>query len=248
MEAIVLAGGLGTRLAERLNGVPKPMAPIAGRPFLEILLNQLQRAGSTRVLLSVGHLHAVIQDHFGSSFRDMRIDYVIEDVPLGTGGAIRKSLAQAREESVLVLNGDTFLQADYAAMMRFHSVQDSSMTMAITHQANVARYGAVLVRDGRIVGFQEKASQASGNQRPGPINQGPGSINQGPGWINAGAYVLNINLQWPSPLPQKFSFETDFLAPEIARLAPAAYQVDGFFLDIGIPEDLDRAQTALAGY
>lgn len=241
MEAIVLAGGLGTRLAERLNGVPKPMAPIAGRPFLEILLNQLQHAGCTRVILSVGHLHAAIQDHFGASFRDVRIEYVVEDVPLGTGGAIRMSLAQASEGSVLVLNGDTFLQADYAAMVRFHSAQAASMTMAITHQANVARYGAVLVRDGRIVGFQEKASQVSGSQ-------GPGQINQGPGWINAGAYVLNSNLQWPSPLPQKFSFETDFLAPEIDRLAPAAYQVEGFFLDIGIPEDLDRAQTALAAY
>ena len=241
MEAIVLAGGLGTRLAERLNGVPKPMAPIAGRPFLEILLNQLQRAGCTRVLLSVGHLHAVIQDHFGASFRGMRIEYVVEDVPLGTGGAIRMALTQASEESVLALNGDTFLQADYADMMRFHTVQATSMTMAITHQANVARYGAVLVRDGRIVGFQEKSSQVSGNQAPGRINQGPG-------WINAGAYALNKNIQWPSPLPQKFSFETDFLAPEIDRIAPAAYQVDGFFLDIGIPEDLDRAQTALAGY
>ena len=241
MEAIVLAGGLGTRLAGRLNGVPKPMAPIAGRPFLEILLNQLQGAGCARVLLSVGHLHAAIQDHFGSSFRGMRIEYVVEDVPLGTGGAIRRSLAQAREESVLVLNGDTFLQADYADMMRFHATGTAPMTMAITHQANVARYGAVVVRDGRIIGFQEKGSQVSGNP-------GPGRINQSPGWINAGAYALNRNLQWPSPLPQKFSFETDFLAPEIAHLAPAAYRVDGFFLDIGIPEDLDRAQTALAGY
>ena len=110
MEAIVLAGGFGTRLATRLHGVPKPMAPVAGRPFLEILLTQLQRAGCSHVVLSVGHLHSVIQDHFGASFRGMRVDYAIESVPLGTGGAVRLALQQAKEESVLVLNGDTFLQ------------------------------------------------------------------------------------------------------------------------------------------
>jgi D-glycero-alpha-D-manno-heptose 1-phosphate guanylyltransferase len=233
MEAIVLAGGLGTRLAGRLKGVPKPMAPIAGRPFLEILLSQLVRAGCTRVLLSVGHLHAAIQNYFGSSFRGVRIEYVVEDVPLGTGGAIRMALAQAREESVLVLNGDTFLQADYADMMRFHSAESTVMTMAIAHQTDVARYGAVVVRDGRVVGFEEKGAQ--------------GSDNGGPGWINAGAYALNRNLPWPSELHEKFSFETDFLAPEIDCIAAAAYEVDGFFLDIGVPEDLDRAQTALEG-
>jgi D-glycero-alpha-D-manno-heptose 1-phosphate guanylyltransferase len=228
MEAIVLAGGLGTRLAGRLNGVPKPMAPISGRPFLEILLNQLTRAGCKRVILSVGHLHKAIQQHFGAAFGGMRVDYAIEDVPLGTGGAIRLALAQAREESVLVLNGDTFLQADYAQLIRFHAAQSTAMTMAVAHQPDVARYGAVVIRDGRIVGFEEKGTA-------------------GAGWINAGAYVLNRNLPWPAALPEKFSFELDFLMPEIARIAPAAYEVKGFFLDIGVPEDLDRAQTALAG-
>ncbi len=228
MEAIVLAGGLGTRLASKLDGIPKAMAPVAGQPFLEILLNQLMLAGCTRALLSVGHLHATIQDHFGASFRGMPLDYVIEDVPLGTGGAIRKALSQALGENVLVLNGDTFLSADYAAMLRFHENEHGSMTIAITHQPDVARYGGVLVEGKRIVGFQEKGRS-------------------GLGFINAGAYVLQREMQWPSTLPEKFSFEVDFLAPQIGRLAPLAYEVEGFFLDIGIPEDLDRAQTALAG-
>jgi D-glycero-alpha-D-manno-heptose 1-phosphate guanylyltransferase len=233
MEAIVLAGGLGTRLASRLNGVPKPMAPVAGRPFLEFLLTQLDRAGCTRALLSVGHLHSVIESHFGSSFLGLRLDYIVEDVPLGTGGAIRKALPMASEKSVLVLNGDTFLKADYAAMMRFHADQArtpraAALTIAVTHQADVARYGGVTVRDGRIVSFQEKGQHA-------------------PGLINAGAYVLDRNIEWPKTLSEKFSFETDFLVPEISRLAPAAFEVNGFFLDIGVPEDLDRAQTQLAG-
>jgi D-glycero-alpha-D-manno-heptose 1-phosphate guanylyltransferase len=229
MEAIVLAGGLGTRLASRLHGLPKPMAPVAGRPFLEILLTQLRRSGCTRVLLSVGHKHSVIQDHFGASFHGLEIDYAVESVPLGTGGAIRLALAKAREESVLVLNGDTFLDADYAAMLGFHAVQGAAVTLAVVHRDDVSRYGSVTIEGHRITGFQEKGSS-------------------GPGWISAGTYALSRNLAWPPALPEKFSVEQDFFVPEVARLRPAAFKVDGFFLDIGIPEDLDRAQAELAGF
>jgi len=227
MEAIVLAGGFGTRLASRLDGVPKPMAPVAGRPFLEILLTQLRCAGCARVLLSVGHLHNVIQDYFGSAFDGMSIDYVIESVPLGTGGAIRLALAKATEESVLVLNGDTFLSADFAGMLRFHAAEAATVTIAVIHQPDIARYGGVVIEGNRIVGFDEKGCS-------------------GPGWINGGAYVLSKNLAWPPALAQKFSIERDVFVPQVARLRPAAYKVDGYFLDIGIPEDLDRAQTELA--
>ncbi len=229
MEAIVLAGGFGTRLASRLEGVPKSMAPVAGRPFLEILLTQLRSAGCTRVLLSVGHLHNVIQHHFGVAFHDMPVDYVIESVPLGTGGAIRMALAQASEDSVLALNGDTFLDADYADMMRFHLAERAAVTIAVVHQPDIARYGGITVEGRRIVAFEEKGRS-------------------GPGWISAGAYVLNRNLEWPRSLAEKFSIEKDFFAPEIGRLAPAAYLVGGYFLDIGIPQDLDRAQTELASF
>ena len=229
MEAIVLAGGLGTRLKSKLSGVPKPMAPVAGRPFLEFLLSQLKRADCTRAVLSVGHLHEVIEEHFGGSFRGMRLDYVIEEAPLGTGGAIRKALGTVEDKYVLVLNGDTYLDANYAEMMRFHLQQGAGITMAVTPQSNVARYGGVIVEQHRIVGFEEKGRAGSG-------------------LINAGAYVLPAAMQWPAVLPEKFSFEVDFLAPEIGRLTPAAYEVDGFFLDIGVPEDLDRAQTELAGF
>jgi D-glycero-alpha-D-manno-heptose 1-phosphate guanylyltransferase len=229
MEAIVLAGGFGTRLATRLQGVPKPMAPVAGRPFLKILLTQLQCAGCSHVVLSVGHLHSIIQDHFGASFRGMRVNYAIESVPLGTGGAIRLALQQAKEESVLVLNGDTFLAADYADMMRFHAAEGAIATIAVVRHPDVARYGGVVVDGKRIAGFEEKGRS-------------------GPGLISAGAYVLPRNLAWPPTLAEKFSIERDFFAPEIGRLRPAAYVVDGFFLDIGLPEGLDRAQTELAPF
>jgi D-glycero-alpha-D-manno-heptose 1-phosphate guanylyltransferase len=227
IEAIILAGGLGTRLAARLDGVPKPMAPIAGRPFLAILLARLQQSGCARVLLSVGHLHQTIRHHFGASFHGMTLDYIVEDAPLGTGGALRAALQQAREDSVLVLNGDTFLQLDYAALLAFHAQSGAALTMSITHQENIARYGGVIAKNGRVIGFEEKGRT-------------------GPGQINAGVYALNRNLPWPASLPEKFSFESDFLAPQIANIPVAAYPVDGFFLDIGVPEDLDRAQTALA--
>jgi len=229
MEAIVLAGGLGTRLASRLEGIPKAMAPVAGRPFLEILLKQLERAGCGRVLLSVGHLREVIQDHFGSSFEGLALEYVVEEEPLGTGGAIRKALERASEKAVLVLNGDTFLDADYAAMLRFHQAEGSALTIAVTQQADASRYGRVRVEGNRIVGFEEKG-------RPGP------------GYINAGAYVLQTAIAWPAALGERFSFERDFLMPETSRLRPAAFEVEGFFLDIGVPEDLDRAQTELAQF
>ena len=226
MEAIVLAGGLGPRLTSRLHGVPKVMAPVAGRPFLEILLTQLRRAGCTSLQLSVGHLRDVIMDHFGSSFQGMPIDYVIETVPLGTGGAIRFALESAEEDAVLVLNGDTFLDADYAGMMRFHREEQASVTIAVVHQPDLARYGGVAVANRRVVAFQEKGRS-------------------GPGWISAGAYVFDRNLQWPPSLPERFSIEKDLFVPGIVRLAPAAYEVSGYFLDIGVPEDLDRAQTEL---
>lgn len=228
LEAIVLAGGLGTRLADRLNGVPKPMAPVAGRPFLAILIEQLRQAGCRRVLLSVGHLHQTIRNHFGASCGGMRIDYVVEESPLGTGGALRIALAQAEQERVLAMNGDTFLQMDYAALLDFHAHSGAALTLAVAPQPDIARYGGVVVEDSRVVGFQEKGRT-------------------GPGWINAGVYALNKNLPLPASLPERFSFETDFLACEIGRVPMAAYPVDGFFLDIGVPEDLDRAQTALAG-
>lgn len=180
------------------------------------------------MLLSVGHLHAAIQHHFGTAFHGMQVDYVIEDVPLGTGGALRKALDHASEETVLVLNGDTFLEIDYAAMLKFHKDQAALLTLAITKQTDISRYGEVIFTGQRIVGFQEKDRS-------------------GPGWINGGVYALNTKIHWPAHLTGRFSFEKDFLIQELPQLVPSAFRVEGFFLDIGIPEDLDRAQTEFAG-
>jgi D-glycero-alpha-D-manno-heptose 1-phosphate guanylyltransferase len=227
MEAIILAGGLGTRLSSRLPDLPKSMAPVAGRPFLEFLLDTLISAGCGRVILSVGHLRHVILSAFQKSYRGVPLDYVIEETPLGTGGAIQMALRQAREPAVLVLNGDTYLDADFAAMHALHLSAGRPMTMAVAQVKDVARYGGVVIESGHVMGFIEKGRQ-------------------GPGWINAGTYVLSQNFPWPEGLPSRFSFETDVLTPFLERLRPTAFLCDGFFLDIGIPEDLDRAQVELA--
>lgn len=235
MEAIVLAGGFGTRLASRLKDVPKPMAAVAGRPFLEILLGHLSRHGCRRVVLSVGYLHEGIERHFGASFAGMELAYAVEPEPLGTGGAIRAALGRIEEPAALVLNGDTFLDAPLGALLAAHASAGASFSMAVTQQPDVSRYGGVVVERepetglDRVAGFVEKGRHGAGQ-------------------INAGVYAIQRALEWPERLGASFSFERDFLMVELERLKPLAFAVNGFFLDIGVPEDLDRAQVELAGY
>lgn len=227
MEAIILAGGLGTRLSSRLNGIPKAMAPIAGRPFLQILFDRLIVAGCTRMTLSVGYLRDVIRETFHGSYRGIPLNYVIEEEPLGTGGAIRYSLQHAIESSVLVLNGDTYLDIDFAALLARHVEWRRPITLAVTEVANVARYGGVIVEEDSVTGFVEKGRSGSG-------------------WISAGVYALNKKFPWPERLATQFSFEVDVLARSLSELRPAAFKCKGKFLDIGTPEDFDRAQIELA--
>lgn len=227
MEAIVLAGGFGTRLRSRLNGIPKPMALVAGRPFLEILLARLSQAGFRRILLSVGFLGNVISDHFGSQWHSMAIDYVSEDTPLGTGGAIRRALGSVEEDNAAVLNGDTWLDVDYASMYALHRSSKADLTLAVCSVSDMARYGGVEVNDDKVSGFVEKGRT-------------------GPGLINGGVYILSRKFPWPQGLPEKFSFETDVLLSLLPSLQHRVFLSNGYFLDIGIPEDLDRAQTELS--
>ena len=228
MEAIILAGGLGTRLRSQLKQLPKSMAPVGGRPFLGILMDQLIGAGCERIILSVGYLRDIIIAAFSDNYRGIPLSYSTEEEPLGTGGAIRLALRQATEKSVLVLNGDTYLNADYRAALAYHAAAGGVITMAVTPVENTARYGGVVVEGDRITGFVEKGRT-------------------GPGWINAGAYVLSQDFPWRAELPERFSFENDIIAPELNELRPAAFRCRGYFLDIGVPEDLERAQTELAG-
>lgn len=226
MEAIILAGGLGTRLRSVLPDLPKAMAPIRGRPFLALLLDQLAAAGFRAVTLAVGYRHDTIRRYFGERHGTLALRYSVETEPLGTGGALRLALGQASAPEVFVLNGDTYVELDYAAMRLAHRSAKVALTVAVHGVADAGRYGALEVAEGRIRGFLEK---------------GRG----GPGLINAGVYLLSAGLLAGHDLPGVFSFETDFLMPYVHEIRPLAFATAGEFIDIGVPEDYARAQALL---
>jgi D-glycero-alpha-D-manno-heptose 1-phosphate guanylyltransferase len=226
MEAIVLAGGLGTRLASVTHGVPKVLAPVGDRPFLELLLRRLQQKGIWRVILSVGYMASMIRGQIGEEFDGLELAYAVEDEPLGTGGAASKALALAHNDSVLVLNGDTFVDLDYTAMLSAHINLEAEASIAVAEVADCSRFGRVIMQEGRVAGFAEKGQS-------------------GPGQINAGVYVMNRDVFAAYNMPAAFSLEKDFFAPYIKQLRPLAFVTSGYFIDIGVPDDLARAQREL---
>ena len=226
MEAIVLAGGLGTRLRSIVADLPKAMAPVAGKPFLAHLLDTLVAAGFDSAVLAVGYKGEQIRKHFGESYRSLPLRYSVETEPLGTGGAIKLAMGQVSATSVFVLNGDTYLELAYAAMMAAHDEADAILTIAVHAVADASRYGALDIDGGHIRGFFEKG-------RPGPRS------------INAGAYLISRGLLNRYSLPRAFSFEADFLVPHVKELKPLAFQTQGIFIDIGVPEDYAGAQRIL---
>ncbi|HCX34360.1 MAG TPA: D-glycero-D-manno-heptose 1-phosphate guanosyltransferase [Rhodocyclaceae bacterium] len=227
-EAIILAGGLGTRLRSTVPDLPKPMAPVGARPFLAHVLDQLVQAGFESVVLAVGFRHEAIRAHFGDGYRNLVLRYSVESEPLGTGGAIRLACGQVSGEEVFVLNGDTYLRADYRAMLDAHTSAAARLTIAACHVQDVARYGALEIEGGIVRGFREKGSS-------------------GPGWINAGTYVLGRALRESLPKAGAFSFEQDVLVPEVGILRPLVFEADGPLIDIGVPDDYARAQEVLGG-
>jgi D-glycero-alpha-D-manno-heptose 1-phosphate guanylyltransferase len=226
MEAIILAGGLGTRLRHIVRELPKPMAPVAGRPFLEILLASLAQKGFTRVVLSLGYMADKVVKNFGKKFSGMDLIYEIETSPLGTGGAIRQALLQCREDHVYVLNGDTYLDAEMAEIESFWQSRRTPIIVART-VPNTARYGRIHSVDGRLLAIGEKNSA-------------------GPGLINAGLYVLPRDVLDSFSGAENFSFENDFLAQKVTESRFDVFVTRGYFIDIGVPEDYFRAQTELA--
>lgn len=227
MQAIVLAGGLGTRLRGVVPDLPKPMAAVAGRPFLAWVLDSLVQAGFDQVVLAVGYLHELIHAHFGTAYRGLPLRYSIEDRPLGTGGAMRLAAESLDARPIFVLNGDTFLDLDYEAMTRSHGQAGVGMSVAVCEVPDVGRYGALSLVDGHIDGFLEK-----------------GGV--GPGVINAGTYLLSPEIVQRIPRDEPFSFEQQLLVPQVREIRPAAFFAAGRFIDIGVPEDYARAQQMFA--
>lgn len=227
MEAIILAGGFGTRLRQVVPDMPKPMAPVAGRPFLEIVLADLARKGFRRVVLSLGFMAEKIQSYFGEGYAGMELGYVVEEVPLGTGGGVRLAMAACKQNHVFVFNGDTYLDLEVMAVER-HWKSHRRPLMVGREVLDTSRYGRLTMNAGQVTGFSEKGIA-------------------GPGLINAGCYIFNQGQLDEFALNTAFSLEADYLSKLVMETPLDLFLTSGHFIDIGIPEDYARAQTELAG-
>ena len=227
--AIILAGGLGTRLKETVPNLPKPMAPINSRPFLECQMDYWISQGVSKFILSVGYLKQTIIDHFGDNYHSASIEYIVEDKPLGTGGALLLA-AQNLSETFLLLNGDTFFEVDLNDFTAFHKKQQSELTLSLFKSNQIGRYMGVDLKDnGEIISLQSEVNEFSV-------------------LANGGVYLLN-----PSALKIlndksniKSSLENDLL-PKFISLGGELYGLEssGRFIYIGVPEDYYRAQKIL---
>jgi D-glycero-alpha-D-manno-heptose 1-phosphate guanylyltransferase len=226
MEAVVLAGGLGTRLRDLVPNLPKPMATISGRPFLEILLVALAEKGFDRVVVSLGHMAPVVVSHFGEKFSGMDLAYEIEPTPLGTGGALRRALGRCEADHVFVLNGDTYLDLEIGEV-EAQWQRDHVPLIIATEVADTTRYGRLKMDGRHVVGFVSKGVA-------------------GPGLINAGCYVFPKDIARKFPVDEVFSLENDFLAQAAADFRFDCFVSRGVFIDIGVPDDYIRAQSELA--
>lgn len=222
-----MAGGLGTRLRQVVPDLPKPMAPVAGRPFLEILLSMLAQKGFNRVVLSLGYMSEKIIAHFGDNYRGMQLVHEVELQALGTGGAIRAALARCEADHVFIFNGDTYLDLEVAALERLWQAGRHPL-IVVRQVPDTARFGKVEMCDGRINAFLEKGRA-------------------GPGLINAGCYVLPKTALDGFALGQAFSLETEFFIKHLQKIRIDGFVTHGRFIDIGVPDDYALAQTALAG-
>ncbi len=226
MEAIVLAGGFGTRLRQVVPDLPKPMAPVAGRPFLEILLSSLAGHGFTRVVLSLGFMAEKIIEHFGDTYLGMELVYEVESQPLGTGGAIRAALARCVDDHAFIFNGDTYLDLEVDALEKIW-LATRHPVIVVREVPDTARFGKIKMCDGQVIAFEEKGAA-------------------GPGLINAGCYVLPKDALDDFSLGQSFSLETEFFIKYLHRSRFNGFVTHGRFIDIGVPEDYELAQTVLA--
>jgi D-glycero-alpha-D-manno-heptose 1-phosphate guanylyltransferase len=218
MTAAILAGGLGTRLRSVVADRPKVLAEVQRRPFLEYLLDQLSAAKVRDVVLCTGHMGEQVRKRLGDTYGPLRLFYSQELSPLGTGGALRFALPLLTSEPVLVMNGDSFCNADLRGFRNWHGAQGGRASLLLTYQADTQRYGRVhLHSDGRILRFNEKDAQ------------------NGPGWINGGIYLINRSLLQAIPEGAAISLERD-LFPSWVGQGLYGYCNGEQFLDIGIPE------------
>lgn len=224
-EAIILAGGLGTRLQDVVKEIPKSMALINGRPFLEYQLNYLESWGVNRVILSVGYKSEIISDHFKDKYKSIEIEYSHEDEPLGTGGGIKRAFEKVKSEYAFVFNGDTFFDVDLEKLHDFSLLNNADVLLVLRFVDDVKRYGAIKNNAENIITeFCEKNNTS------------------GEGYINGGIYLINKEYFQKFDLPEKFSIEKDFFEKYHKLNKFYAFHSSSYFRDIGIPEDYYKAQ------
>lgn len=219
MQAIILAGGFGTRLQSVVHDVPKPMAPVCGRPFLNYILDNLNKNHFTKVVLAVGYQKESIMKYYLNRYKNLEIVYSIETEPLGTGGCLKQAMQWIDDDYVFVLNGDTMFDIDFQQMAK-----TQSLCIACKEMEEFDRYGEVIFdEDMCIQSFEEKKFVHKG-------------------YINGGIYYLPKNIFDSYTLNQRFSLEKDFFEVYMKELSIQAFLSNAYFLDIGIPEDYEKAQ------
>ena len=222
MKAIILAGGEGKRLRSVINDVPKPMAPINEKPFLEYLILQLRKQNIKDIIFSIGYKGSIIKSYFqdGDNW-DINIEYSEEDKPLGTGGALRKAGELIDDEQFIVMNGDSFFDIEFKQLISFHEDKQAVATIGLAYVETIERYGHVEIgNDGEITKFVEKGNSVSA------------------GHVNGGIYILNSELINKIPLGQ-VSLETEVL-PNLINRGLFGMKFKSFFIDIGKPEEYQR--------
>jgi len=225
LEALILAGGRGTRLRSVVKDRPKPMASVSGRPFLEWLLLSLRAQGVYRVILCTGHMGEMVEAYFGEGHSwDMEVQYSRDPEPLGTAGAVRHALSRVRGDRFLVLNGDSYCRADLSRLAQVHVSRRASATVWLVRVDDCRRYGSVVIgEDCAVRGFQEKPSD------------------QRASLINAGLYLLEREIVTTIPEGRAVSLETEVF-PQLVGRGLYAVIGKGPFLDIGTPEAYASAE------
>jgi D-glycero-alpha-D-manno-heptose 1-phosphate guanylyltransferase len=226
IETIILAGGKGTRLQEIVTDIPKPMAPVNGKPFLFYLLSWLHKYPVDKIIFSAGYKHKSIRDHFGDFFGDILLEYVIEDKPLGTGGAIIKAMKSTRMADILIINGDTWFPVDLDDFYSKHIRYKHIFSVALKRMQKFSRYGTVECDGNTITRFNEKKQCDEG-------------------LINGGIYLVNRSFFEEKKYPEVFSLEKDVLVKAAGTSVLRGVVYNDPFIDIGVPEDYLRASSVI---
>ena len=229
ITAVILAGGLGTRLRSEISDRPKALATVAGQPFLEHIFEQLSSFGISQVVLCIGYMAEQIESLYGTQYKNLSLSYSRETVLLGTGGAVRFALPLVSTPLALILNGDSFCEFDLQALEHFHHERNAQVSMVLTHADDCSRFGSVVTQeDGKVTSFIEKSGAG------------------GPGCINAGAYLVNRQLLAQIPPGRILSLEKDIFPSWINQGFFGFRSDTSLFIDIGTPQSFRSAQFLFA--